>query len=215
MQSGLQVLQAGQLLQVALNQTVAQMRRVADMRQLRKCGLLTPNRYNAIGTVVNDCGQRMAGFFHHTAHDMLTELSDWVVVDNGVISKPGKYIRIGGDSGPTDGAKTASTYHFDPTKWYRITVTMDIDPLKAGVDHDGGQFSVEAKGGSLDHVPLTLGWGIAGEITPPSPATQSLLIHPDEAAADAHFRVISMGIPSDPIEIAMIKIEEFDSDPTP
>lgn len=186
------------------------------MRQLRKCGLLTPNRYNAIGTFINNCGMRMKGYAENLSPaGLLTSLSDWVVIDDGVLTKPGDFIRVSGDAGPTDGIKTTGTYHFDPTKWYRVTVTMDIDPLKIGGDHDGGQFSVEAKGGSLDHVPLTLGWGIAGEVNPPSPATQVILLHPDEAAVDAHFRVLSMGIPSDPIEIAMIKVEKFDSDPTP
>lgn len=147
---------------------------------------------------------------------ILTELSDWEPIPgspDGVLSKPADRIRVSADGGVLDGIKTTGTYHFDPTKWYRVTVHMEIDVAGDGGDHDGGQFSVEMKGHDFDHVDATLGWGIAGGVSTVEPPIQTITIQPHTAETQAHFRVLGMGIAGDPMEIVSIQVEEFDSDP--
>lgn len=147
---------------------------------------------------------------------ILTELSDWEALTGSpanVLSKPADHIRVSAGGGVLDGIKTVHGYHFDPTKWYRVTVHMEVDVAGDGTDHDGGQFSVEMKGHDYDHVDATLGWGIAGGVLPVSPPIQSIIVHPHTAEAQAHFRVLGMGVAGDPIEIISIEVEEFDSNP--
>ena len=172
------------------------------------------------GNVFKNIGGGRKAYMHEGQHGaakpamLFGELADWVATADAEVTKPGSFIVFTGQGGVADNVHTVGTYHFDPTKWYQVTVLMNIDPDADGGDHDGGAFSIEASTGSYDVLALNVGWGIAGSLQgPDDPALQVITIAPGTAKADAHFRVETMCNKPDSMVLESLTIEEFDHDP--